>query len=155
MNVGTCLVIRLVKKGIRYLASIFVKPFNVIRCDYLHSSSVSCSASTALPCLCANVKRSYVEINAFLIFLVGDSRFLLLTQWWEREEEKGRNLENLRWDKTFHQRKLSLGKYNPQLTNKHFCRQIAFIPTTGLEYPTIKFNHQCLELCKILPFETQ
>ena len=47
----TCRVIFLVRKGMRNLASIFVKPFKAIRLVSLHSSSVNCSASTALPCI--------------------------------------------------------------------------------------------------------
>lgn len=46
----TCLVNFLVKNGIKYLASSRVKPLSAFLLLILHSSSVSWSASTALPC---------------------------------------------------------------------------------------------------------
>ena len=62
----TCLVNFLVKNGIKYLASSRVNPLRAFLPLILHSSSVSWSASTALPC--------GVKINQGNVFKYGNPK---------------------------------------------------------------------------------
>ena len=57
----TCLVNFLVKNGIKYLASSRVKPLSAFLLLILHSSSVSWSASTALPCQSTTTPRYFIS----------------------------------------------------------------------------------------------